>query len=147
MDFSLALGSGRRGSLGNEVDDYPAYLFRFHTMQITTKHVSTTINAEPRATKAMKIMLNFCWWPLSDVTIIIWVRTVDETKLISVEADDVSAPVVVFRWTGVLVTRMLLTDGFETRVLFTDGFETRVLLTDGFEVGTMSVTIGREKYA
>lgn len=64
-------------------------------------------------------------------------RTVDETKLISVEADDVSAPVVVFRWTGVLVTRML----------FTDGFETRVLLTDGFEVGTMSVTIGREKYA
>lgn len=74
-------------------------------------------------------------------------RTVDETKLISVEADDVSAPVVVFRWTGVLVTRMLLTDGFETRVLFTDGFETRVLLTDGFEVGTMSVTMGREKYA
>ena len=64
-------------------------------------------------------------------------RTVDETKLISVEADDVSAPVLVFRWTGVLVTRMLLTDGFETRVL----------LTDGFEVGTMSVTIGREKYA
>ena len=126
--FSLAPRSGREKSSGNEVDNNPTYLFRFHIKQITTTQASTTINAQPRATRAMKTMLNFCWWPLIDVTKMIWVCAVDETILIPVEADDVvSAPFVAFRWTGVLVTR--------------------ALLTNGLEVGLTSVTIESEKYA